>query len=386
MTLRLGDLVVQGELFNTRRYSVHGWLELEGSDRPLMFNLTGDCAADLVGRHIRFASRRRTAASASVEETEADGPDLAHIAWQQIGPTGTMTAARKVKVADCPPVELYRRIELGEPPPMRSVRCLYLEWFSQNGRVLIELPDPEIEFVAEQEGAMLQREGSETGESPQSAGEEAGDDSAPGLDVTSIRIGDDGEPEIRHDVEPAGLLDDEDEEDADDPYGLIPGELQRQLDSYAAQLDQSIGVDDEGDETLHELELMDDLLERGEGEPVGTLFEKPLKLPRPEQLDENQAERVLKVLLAELAVFGIALEVCEHFTPRDAYRLLVEEICQEERAFPELRNTQWVQHFMTSEFCPQCEAEFEREFEERERRRGRRGEEESPGGDEEMPF
>ena len=91
----------------------------------------------------------------------------------------------------------------------------------------------------------------------------------------------------------------------------------------------------------------------------------------------------LKTLLAQLALFGISLDICEHFTPRDAYRLLLEEICPGETAYPELRNTQWVQHFMTSEFCPACEAEFDREYEQRERQR-----KEHPGDDpdEDLPF
>lgn len=382
MTLRLGDLVVQGELFNTTRYSVHGWLELEGSEQPLVFHLTGDCAADLAGRHIRFCSRRRPTAAPSDTAPEDEGPDLSRLAWQQVGPTGTMTAAREVKVADCSATELYQRIKLGEPPPMRSVRCLYLEWFSQNGRVLVELPEPDIEFVPEKQAEAPASEFDETQE-PRSDDENDGDQATPGLGITSIQLSDDdGEGEIRQEVGPADLLDEEDPEDCDDPYGLIPGELKQQFDSAASELDEAIGVNDEGDATLRELELMDELIERGEGEPVGGLFEKPLKLPSPDQLDDTQAEKVLKVLLAELAIFGIALDVCEHFTPRDAYRLLVEQICREERAFPELRNTQWVQHFMTSEFCPQCEAEFEREMEQR----GRGGEGEFPvGGDEEDP-
>jgi hypothetical protein len=57
-----------------------------------------------------------------------------------------------------------------------------------------------------------------------------------------------------------------------------------------------------------------------------------------------------------LARCGVSLAVCHHFTPREAYRLLIEEICVEERAYRELQGTQWVQTFMTSEYCPQCEA------------------------------
>ncbi len=110
-----------------------------------------------------------------------------------------------------------------------------------------------------------------------------------------------------------------------------------------------------------ELELMDELIERGVGEPVGALFDGPLRLRRPDQLNDREAEQELKALLAQLALHGIALDICVHFTAAEAYRLLVERICREENAYAELRGTQWVQHFSTADFCPACQAEFERD-------------------------
>jgi hypothetical protein len=102
------------------------------------------------------------------------------------------------------------------------------------------------------------------------------------------------------------------------------------------------------------MKLMDDLLETGDDVPVASIFDDPIKLPAPDSLDDVQVEVVFKTLLAQLALCGIALDMCEHYTPRKAYKLLVERICREERAFPKLRNTQWVQHFMTHEYCTEC--------------------------------
>ena len=39
MAWRLNDLVEAGELFNTRSYSVHGWLKIRGREEPLLFEL-----------------------------------------------------------------------------------------------------------------------------------------------------------------------------------------------------------------------------------------------------------------------------------------------------------------------------------------------------------
>src|SRR5574337_883757 len=167
MALRLNDLVLSGELFNTRKNSVHGYLRLRDFERPLVFELTGNCDADLAGRHVRFAVRDQAEpdeeppphaaraeaeqgdvepADAGAAESEEERQGLLHLtglAWVQIGPTGTMTAARRVRVSDCSPRELYVRSKLDEPPPTRWTRCLYLEWFSQNGRVGKELDTTE---------------------------------------------------------------------------------------------------------------------------------------------------------------------------------------------------------------------------------------------------
>jgi hypothetical protein len=145
-----------------------------------------------------------------------------------------------------------------------------------------------------------------------------------------------------------------------DSYGLIPSDLQRQLDEQARATDRALHKDADGAEVIREMDLMDDLIEQGAGEPVGTLFDGAVRLRPPDQLDEREAEQELKVLLARLALYGVALDICEHFTAAAAYRLMVERICREETAYPELRGTQWVQHFATSDFCPECQAEFER--------------------------
>jgi hypothetical protein len=164
----------------------------------------------------------------------------------------------------------------------------------------------------------------------------------------------------------------EDEESEEDPYGLFPDGLNRHFETEARQTDLEISDDESGaSESLQDLELMDELIERGEGELISNIFEDPMKLPRPEQLDDEAAEKQLKSLLTQLALYGIALDVCSHFTPRDAYRLLLEEICTEERVYPELRHTQWVQHFMTSEFCEECDAEMQRDFDDSQQRKRR---------------
>ncbi len=312
MTLRLDGLVVRGEIDNTRPYSVCGWLKLRGHRIPLTLNLTGDCGPGLKGMRIRFEH------PIPPDDREDEVPDLSDVAWQQIGPTGSISLE-----AD------------GTGRPGR----LTLEWFSQNGRVTLELANPVLENVADED------------------------------DLDS-----EAESEIEADL--AAMAGNDEPEDDDDPFGLFPDDLKEQFDIDAEELDRAVfaagtGPSGPPEGDLSELELMEDLIENGEGVPVGNVFDPPLKLPRPAGLSNAEIESALKRLLARMAEHGISLDVCEHFTPRDAYELLLDEICPFELTHPDLEATRWVQHFSTSDFCEVCEAEFEREVEEYERNRGR---------------
>src|SRR5690606_24515910 len=131
------------------------------------------------------------------------------------------------------------------------------------------------------------------------------------------------------------------------------------------------GTSDPAGIDLSEIEMMEELIENGEGVPIGNVFDPPVRLPRPGRLPEADTEAALKLLLARLAEHGISLDICEHFTPRDAYELLVDEICPFELTHPDLEATRWMQRFSTSDFCENCEAEFEREVEEYDRNHGR---------------
>jgi hypothetical protein len=387
MALRLGDLVEGGELLNTKKNSVHGRVKLRGMETPLMLELTGNCDPDLAGWHFRFEPRPR----ASREQDLADSPpiDLKRIPGHQIGVPGTMTAARRVKDFDCSVKEFLRRCELGEPPPTRWVRGLYLEWYSQNGRVVIELADPILEFVerVELSGVPMGETApgeplppGDGGESPR--GEESGEDEAPededpgdeeinpgALEVAIFSTNDQGEIEIRREVYQQPSKEDEAAYSHEDLFDLVSPEVQRILDNQSAAADKAAGLDDDESEAIRECELIDDLMESDADVPLCSIFDKPMRLPAVEDLDERRAGIVLKSLLSQLALVGVAFHMCEHFTALDAYRLLVEKVLWEERTYPQLRGTGWVTNFMTSEWCPQCKAEFEREYEERERER-----------------
>jgi len=379
MAFRLGELVVCGEIFNTKKNSVHGWLGLRGIDRPVKLELTGDCDPDLAGRHFRFEApppvgNQQEDSPGESEEQTIERLNLKGFAWLQIGTTGTMTADHQVKHADCSVEELCMRLRLKEPPPMRWVRCLYLEWYSQNGRVVIELPDPVIEFIGqdgqpEPDDWKLPEDLPPANAPPEPGG---------GPSITAFRMNEDGEIEI---TDETPCLD---EDETEDEFKLIPDELQRQLDAQSREVDKALSSGDEQDSITRDLEAMDEALEKGERVPLGSLFDETIKLPKPDRLTEHEAEVELKGLLTRLAMFGVALHICEHFTALDAYRLLVEGLCKEDVAFAEICKTGWVQHFDTAEYCEACQAEFDRKFEEEQRQR--QEDADDMNADDDMPF
>ena len=103
-------------------------------------------------------------------------------------------------------------------------------------------------------------------------------------------------------------------------------------------------------------------LECAEEQSLASLLGGRAHLTPDDELDDIEVEARLKAILGELAMLGVALDVCKHFTPRDCYRLFREELLQDTSVFEELIGTGWVQHMSTWEYCPKCDAEFEKNF------------------------
>ena len=352
MAFRLGEYVVYGEIRNTFNYKTFGILVLrakeEGDETVIRIELTGDCDPDLKGKCFRFTPRAGDPLQEIFNSEKFSG--FQHL---QIGPTGIMTANEWVRTFDCPVEEFLQRSRLGEPPPTVWRRRLYLEWYSQNGRVLVEMADPVLEECVRQ---------------PQGEDDEGdwvpiphlalppdlpGTATEPGLGVTTFEL-DGDEAHIEH-----WTMRQQPEENEDE-YDTVPDDFQRKLDEEARAIDRAIQGREPvaGDETA-EMELMDQCLEHSETRPVISLLEDIDKLPRPEALDDEAVEAELKSVLTQLAMLGVALDVCEHCSPRDCYRMLLDEILSDSETYEELIGTGWTQHMMTSEYCPQCLAELE---------------------------
>ena len=350
MALRLGEYVVYAEIYNTKNYATHGLIALRGQEvgqeTIVNLDLTGNCDPDLRGKAFRFWPEKEDEEAAVFDKSQFPG-----FRDQQIGPTGTMTAQGWVRTLICPVEEFTRRAKLGEPPPTEWKRRLYLEWDSQNGRVVIEMAGAIVEQCIR-----LPKGKHDKGEwaplpnlaLPPCAMDER---TPAGPEITVVRRDEEGiHTETWTPYDPA----------PEEGYPSIPEALQDDFDDEAAEIDRAIRREsaDDDDDFQRELELMDHCIEEGEGKPVGLLLPNADKLPPPETLDDAQVESQLKALLAQMAMIGVALNVCEHFTPRDCYRLLLDTILPEARAHDELIGTGWVHHMATWEYCPRCEDEY----------------------------
>lgn len=318
MALQLGEYVVYGELRNTSRNSVFGWLGLNGMDHQISFELTGNCEDDLAGKHVRFRAR-------AIPESAFDEKTVPHFQIRHIGPVGKMTAALKVRVdakGEMVPPDVSDDPEFDVWKPL-----FHLEWFGQNGRTVVQMVDPVIQFVKPEEDTEEQADA-----------------------FFSALFSEAGEPLPE---EKAGF-----DPSASDPDSVWGG---TDFEDFRATAEQ----EEEVAAAMQETELMDDLLESDEGESLIGLLDGATALPDPDSLDENQAAYVLRFVLARLATYGVAIHMCEHVTALDTYRLFIEHMSPDAHCFRELKGTGWVQNFMTSEYCPVCEAEFEREWQDR---------------------
>jgi len=132
MAWRMAESIVRGEIDNRRRGRVTGRPE------PVKLDLQGNCWRDLAGRRLPFTI------------PEPKPGDLDAFAPRQTGPTGDITASRKVKVTDMPPDQIGEHDAAKKPVPWHWGNSLHLEWFSErNGRVVIESADYVLKIIGE---------------------------------------------------------------------------------------------------------------------------------------------------------------------------------------------------------------------------------------------
>ena len=122
MAWRPTPYLIEGELDNTERRKVTGWMAFLGLESRVTIDLDGEFHRDIRGAKIRFYRLGRTTASARKAAAYFEG-----FAAHQTGKVGDMTAGL---------------------PPRDYGAAPYIEWYSdQNGRVVLELDPKQLEVI-----------------------------------------------------------------------------------------------------------------------------------------------------------------------------------------------------------------------------------------------
>lgn len=332
MDKRIGEYVLSGELRNTKRNSVHGWLTF-GEDFSIRIELTGNFSEALYkasSGKLRFTSTRDASAASQTDEMPAEVDGLSD---RQIG-----VVARLETTSDG--------------------RILF-EWHSQDGHVQAQVKTKELEFG----------DTSSNEESTEQDTDRGLDDSYTEIVLDENRTPNSDDLFFADDGDES-----EDPEEPEDPYGLFGGDIDRKV---AESLGKSGDEDSELDaasgehawhgategldpEAREMYEQWDEIFEGKKDQPISYLFREPLRLPRPEKVESvAEAEQHVRAILAQLALLSVALDVCEHFSALDTYRLLMEEILPTAKVHPKLAESEMVQHYSTSDHCLLCDRELE---------------------------
>jgi hypothetical protein len=357
MAYRLGDYVISGIIDNRTNNRTYGSLMLRGGS--VRFELAGNCGPDIRGKKVRFWCGCEPDECASL-----DPEQFANFQWEQIGATGTMTTSGWVRHMPCSVEEFILRKELGEPPPTPWVRRVYIEWYGQNGRVVVEMANPMVEQRPDDE--KTSDEPLDPDEiwiplpnlavMPESA---LADAPPPSLGITRISM-EEGKPLVEHWVHQVRRWHKEREKANDD---LIDDE---EMDEFPDAEDSLWDNDEDSEDVDAEAALMEELLMDStvrqacfskEGDSLVDLTRDLGPFPPADTLAEAAAETLVKVIVARLALYHIAVDICEHCTWQESYRIITGEILPEGHAFPGMIGTGWVYHFSTGEYCKACDDE-----------------------------
>jgi hypothetical protein len=274
MILDITHRLAYGELVNSQRNSTYGWMRLIGSHSSTVLQLTGNGGPSLFGRHIEFEASFDRGERTPHRDTEKQR----RMRHYQVGPIGESSLAIDAR-----------------NPDGSATGELHLEWFGQDGHVVVDQLPVKLRFV---------RDTPILTEPPRNA--QLTDTSSAWRELSELPA-----------FEPV-------------------------------EITSAIFAD-----------LLDEMCSGQNDIRIADVIQPVMQLHRTADLSDIDVARHLKSVLASLARHGIALDMCEHFSDRDAYHLLVESLLHEELTYPNLPSVGYVQHLMTHEHCDDCARELD---------------------------
>ena len=352
MANRIGEYIIGGEIHNSSRNTVHGWIEF-APGWGFRLDVCGNLKGELEGRDFRFKVREESRAHAELQP--GDFPKHIEEFDHQIGAIGdVLFHVRKVPTV---PVDVFARLSPDVWEQYIVERdVLYLEWYGAIGRVVAELVDVELQFIDDEKNT----------DAPTATGlENDVTDLGMGPDITVFNQ--DGEVEL--DLQ------------EDDPYGLFDQQLQANIASSLqtdGDTDESRGSSEHlpwNDEDVEGKERSWDEVIPGIDPETKALYEEwdevlhgpqeaaidlfaPLQLPQVDTVKtDEEAWPLVSQIVSRLASVSIAFSMCEHATPLSAYRCLMEDILPIAYISPKAGPAGFVCHYSTWDFCDRCQDE-----------------------------
>lgn len=350
MGVELQNYVYEGYFSNRYRNKVEGDLGLfrdtndpktgERNTCTVRFELVGNFPAAWAGRSFKFEMPE-----------EFDDRLLAipeNLRTEQVGSFGTLSYSLR-------PVDRATN-QVSSEAGAELLPVLTVEWFSQNGCMVLELVNPKMNFV--DKGPSIEAEIAEDCATSVPAGQASTNRLVSQL-PTAAEIESKIKSASRHHELRSTLS------ALDAPIDALIDDM----DQRAGKLSQvasplSSGVPEKGKqgnvpELLGKFAQWDKIFDESEEVPIRDLIAAPLRLPKPEDLQsDEEAWEALRVVLSAFALYGIAFKVCEHFTASQLYQLIISEGLDQIQVHPELSETNWVSYFDTFDLCKKCLAEI----------------------------
>ncbi len=332
-TQRLDNLIAFGEIEQTRRNCVMANLWVRGDqDIVITLELAGNLEGIAANRTFRFRAN---------ELLWAEEPDLEDCSLQlyQQGVVGRCV----IEATPQDPEDLGSSADDSHRAyqPMN----LTLEWWAQDGHVILQLESACIEFEGEYRELEDLIDCDE--EPPEPFDCEMDENGVPAWlrdlpeDATS------NDAVIGHDEEL-------------DVHNILPIE---QMKAEEAEMSWEELEHNNSPETQALYHEWDEILHGKNHEPFDWLIDDSVRLPLPQQIrDEAEAVEVLRKLLSRLAPLGIVLDMCEHISAFEAYQMMINEFLPGTQIHPRMGAAGFVHHFSTWEYCEQCNEEMDEEM------------------------
>ncbi|MBL8817499.1 MAG: hypothetical protein JNL58_15850 [Planctomyces sp.] len=354
MALRLHNHVLRGEIRNSTQNSVYGYFVVaqeaantrdarEHGCEIIHFSLTGNLKGELAGRSFRFDSCHEECGGYFQQFPSQRLDD--HFRWRQVGSMGDGEIRM---IREVPHGVTIEEIASGtvRVPLEPTALCLYFEWYGQNGRIVLEIVRPTIQFLEEPSRHLdviqsgCSHSASRQADTSQSL---SGPPGGKTHQKNSI-LASPSAPE--HSARCFGL---------DDNAPLFDQEI----DEFRLNDDDYSEMTIEEDE-LWEFDFASDNLPSISQPTLTSIVQTPpIRELNVDQLTDEEAWEALGSILSQLALNGIALDMCPHCSPQRAINLLISKLLPETVAPPLLNDPGLILHLSTWDHCRICEAEFQ---------------------------